>query len=241
MDNFRNYWIISLSIILAILALIASYFGSSEFGFQNFEDTVRIISIPVKFFIPIISLMLGYAAIVGEIERGSMSSLTTYPVTRLEIIIGKFLGLGSVISTIVIIGFGISGLIIAFNVNNPNIGFYLLFIFVSILHGLIYLSLALLFSALFKKRSSSMAGVILLWFFFNMIWSFIMFGILIFAGIDIYNPADWYFQIQLLNPSSSSGLIGLEIINDYLIIVSLFVWIIIPIFLSYWLFKKKDI
>lgn len=242
MDNFRNYWILSLSIILAALSLIASYFSSTGFGFQDFETTIRIISVPVQFFIPIISLMLGYGTIVGEIERGSMSSLLTHPVTRFDVIIGKFIGLGSVIATIVVFGFGISGIIIAINIPNPNIGEYLLFIFTSILLGLVFMSLALLFSTLFKKRSSSMAGAILLWFFFIIIWQFIMIGIL-FAALQNFESStpDWYYNIQLFNPAISSSFIGSGLIEDYIIIFSLITWCVIPILLSYIIFRKKDV
>ena len=48
-----------------------------------------------SFLIPIIAFMLGYATIIGEIERGSMSSLLSLSATRFEIVVGKFLGLGA--------------------------------------------------------------------------------------------------------------------------------------------------
>jgi len=99
LDNVRNKWIIILTIIFTTLTLVVSYFGSIfSQGWQDFGVTIGGMMSLVQFLIPIIGLMLGYAAIIGEIEKGSMSSLLSLPINRLEIIMGKFLGLGGVLS-----------------------------------------------------------------------------------------------------------------------------------------------
>jgi Cu-processing system permease protein len=193
MDNFRNKWIIILSIIFAILVVIISYFGSQGFGqdWSSLENTIGGLEGIVTLIIPIISLMLGYAAIVGEIEKGSMSSLLALPVNRYEIILGKFLGLGSVICSTILIGFGYTP--------------YLSFIGISILIGLAFLSVSMFFSTLFKKRSSAMGGAIFLWFFFSIIWQIILVGVLFAAmmsgGItDSTSIPGWFFPFLLANP-----------------------------------------
>ena len=66
-----------MSVIFALFALVFSYFGSSfgaspELGFQGFAFTIASMMISVVLLIPIIGLMLGYAAILGEIEKGSI-------------------------------------------------------------------------------------------------------------------------------------------------------------------------
>lgn len=186
LDNVRNKWIIVLTIIFASLALVVSYFGSIfSQGWQNFGATISGMMSLVQFLIPIIGLMLGYAAIIGEIEKGSMSSLLSLPVNRLEIILGKFFGLGSIISFTTLIGFGVAGIVIAANVADVNYADYLVFIGATILLGLVFLSLSLFFSSLFKKRSTAMGGAILLWFLFNMILPLVFVGIMIASsGIE---------------------------------------------------------
>ena len=89
MDNIRNKWIIILTIIFTSLTLVVSYFGSIYTnGWQDLGTTIQGMSNLVTLLIPIIALMLGYAAIIGDIEKGSMSSLlsllahsTTIPLT----------------------------------------------------------------------------------------------------------------------------------------------------------------
>jgi len=112
----------------------------------------------VTLLIPIIALMLGYSAINGEIERGSMSSIISLPVSRLEILLGKFFGLGSLLAITIIIGFGFAGIVIGLNVTDVDYLSYLFFILSTVILGLVFLVIALFLSAFFKKRSAAKKG-----------------------------------------------------------------------------------
>lgn len=258
MDNIRSKWIIALTIIFASLTILVSYAGSLGDRWQDLTLTVSGMMALVQFLVPIIGLMLGYAAIVGEVEKGSMNSLLGMPVTRFEIILGKFLGLGAVLSTTILIGFGLAGIVISINISDVNYATYLIFIGATILIGLIFLNIALLFSSFFKKRTSSMGMAIFSWFFFTIIWSFIT-GIILIATHTIetlqdptFIPPDWFFGTNLVNPLSAySGLVQLNMdafrgylpsfYSNGLMILILMTWIIIPLLLSYVLFKRRDV
>ncbi|MBN2603449.1 MAG: ABC transporter permease [Candidatus Thermoplasmatota archaeon] len=265
MDNVRNFWIILITIIFAILTVAMSAFGAyfSE-GWQDLGMTIALMMSIVQLLVPIIALMLGYAAIVGEIEKGSMNTLVSLPVKRIEIILGKFLGLGIVLTFSIVVGFGIAGIIIGIMVPDVNYIEYLIFIAATVLVGLVYLNVALFFSTLFKKRSTALGGAIFLWFFFNMILPVILMGIA-FAGAafsDILEGTvpEWYYGIQLINPmsvysalvtlnvegvlSSASGAVQIQYPSFYttwLMVLILFVWIVGFLLLSYQRFNKKDI
>lgn len=258
MDNFRNLWIILVTIIFAALALVVSYFGSLGRGWQDLELTIAGMMYLVNLLIPIIALMLGYASIVREIEKGSMNSLLSHPVDRWEIIIGKFLGLGGVLSLSIFIGFGFSGIIIGILASNVNYVAYLIFIISSILLGLVYLSLSMMFSVLFKKRSSSMGMAIFIWFFFAIIWEIISAGLIFITGGSFFDVPSWYFIFQLINPIVSFQLLiilnvvpaGGEITlsqdwpsfyTSELMVLILFIWILVPMLLSFIFFEKRDI
>jgi Cu-processing system permease protein len=262
LDNVRNKWIIILTIIFASLTLVVSYFGSifTE-GWQDLGTTIQGMMSLVQLLIPIIALMLGYAAIIGDIEKGSMSSLLSLPVTRFEILIGKFIGLGGLLSLTIIIGFGIAGIVIGFNVSNVDYLDYIIFIFATILIGLVFLVLAIFLSVFFNKRSTAMGGAIFLWFLFNIILPIIFIGILA-TSTDIINvidnAPDWYHILNLFNPlqvysflvtlnvgpalSMDNLLIAYpEYYSSILMTIILFSWIIVFMFLSYLRFNKRDI
>jgi Cu-processing system permease protein len=265
MDNVRNLWIIVMTIIFAALTIAMSALGSYFLeGWQSLEITVLMMMSIVSLLVPIIGLMIGYAAVVGEVEKGSMSMMISLPVSRLQIIIGKLLGLGGVLSFTIIVGFGISGIIIGIMVPNVNYVEYLIFIIATILVGLVYLNVAFFFSTVFKKRSTALGGAIFLWFFFNMILPIILLGIA-WGGAALSDIAkgvvpDWYFLVDLVNPMSVySALVYLnigggaspnftgprlqypEFYSSILMVLILLLWIIGFFALSYLRFKNKDI
>lgn len=267
MDNIRNKWIIILSFIFALLTLVISYFGSIySSGWQDLNGTVVGMMSLVQLLVPIIALILGYATIIGEIEKGSMSALLSHSISRFEIVIGKFLGLGCILSLSIIIGFGIAGIIISINVSDVNFLNYLIFIFSTILIGLVFLSISIFFSTIFKKRTTAIGGAIFLWFLFNMILPIVFFGILA-ANVGLENitaiglgeqqPPSWYYIVTLLNPIdvySTLNVLALgitlpnltissypEFFSSYLMAFLLILWITIFQILAFWRFKKADI
>ena len=261
MDNIRNTWIIIVSIIFALLTIIASYAGSYGHGWQDLNQTIVVMIIIVQIVISIIGLMLGYAAIGGEIQRGSMNSLLSLPISRLDIIIGKFLGLGAVLSSTILIGFGFAGIIIGINVPDVDFAGYFLFIGASILNGLVFLSVSLLFSSLFKRRTRSMGMAIFMWIIFMpILWSLIM-AMMLFASTSMEKITagiipDWFYAINLINPQSAySGLVSTNIVrlpeattaappsfyNNGVFLSIMAIWIIVPLILSYLFFKRRDV
>ena len=267
MDNVRNKWIILISVMFALLTLVISYFGSlGSTGWQDLGVTIAGMESLITFLIPIIALMLGYAAVIGEIERGSMSSLLSLSATRFEIIVGKFLGLAGVLCFMILVGFGVAGLVIAVNVSNINYLDYLAFLGATMLLGLVFLSISMFLSTIFNKRSAAMGGAILLWFLFRIILPIVFIGFLA-TSVDITTigptstiiTPDWYNIIQFFNPTAVySSLITVAIspvssmdfssiipppswYSSWLLVSVLFVWILLFFSLAVWRFQKKDI
>jgi len=261
MDNIRNKWIIALSIIFAILAIIVSYFGSYGQGWQSLVNTILGMMGLVQFLVPIIGLMLGYVAIVGEIEKGSLSALLSFPVQRYEIVVGKFIGLSCVLAISLTAGLGIGGIIIALTTSGENFGSYLVFLGATVLMGMVFISIALLFSALLKRRSTSMGMAIFLWFFFTMIYGMITAGIaFIIVGFDKIMTdgfPSWYYTISTVNPLSAYSVLvsmdlgitsGQDVPIHYpsffsvgFLTIVLLIWIAVTLFLTIRIFKKREI
>lgn len=267
LDNIRNKWIILVAAMFAILTLVVSYFGSlGTSGWQNLGNTISGMTQLGSFLISIVAFMLGYATIIGEIERGSMSSLLALSANRFEIVVGKWLGLGAVLCFTILVGFGIAGLLIALNVSNVDFLQYGVFIGVTMIFGLVFLSVALFFSTVFSKRSTAMGGAIFLWFLFNIILPIVFVGLLAttidFTKITMQSQLvvpDWYFALNLLNPISVySSLIGVAIApvqsstgsglipnptwySPGLLLGVLIIWVIMFFILAVWRFQRKDI
>jgi Cu-processing system permease protein len=267
MDNIRNKWIILVAAMFAILTLVVSYFGSlGTSGWQDLGNTITGMTELGSFLISIVAFMLGYAAIIGEIERGSMSSLLSLSANRFEIVVGKWLGLGAVLCFTIFVGYGFAGILIAFNVSNVDILEYLVFIGLTMIFGLVFLTVALFFSTIFSKRSTALGGAIFLWFLFNIILPIVFVGLLAttidFTQITMESTLkapDWYFVLNLFNPISVySTLITITIApvqsstgsgfipnpswySSGLLLGVLVSWIIVFFILAVWRFQRKDI
>lgn len=267
MDNFRNKWIILVAAMFAILTLVVSYFGSlGTSGWQGLGNTISGMTELGSFLLSIVAFMLGYATIIGEIERGSMSSLLSLSANRFEIVVGKWLGLGGVLCITIFVGYGVAGIVISLNVSNVDILEYFVFISLTMVFGLVFLSVALFFSTIFSKRSTALGGTIFLWFLFNIILPIVFIGLLA-TTIDLtritiestLKAPDWYFVLNLFNPISVySSLIGLTIgpvqsstgsgfipnpswYTTGLLLGVLATWIIVFFILAVWRFQRKDI
>ena len=267
MDNIRNKWIILVAAMFAILTLVVSYFGSlGTSGWQSLGNTISGMTELGSFLISIVAFMLGYATIIGEIERGSMSSLLSLSANRFEIVVGKWLGLGAVLCFTIFVGYGIAGLLIALNVSNVDVLEYLVFIGLTMLFGLVFLTVALCFSTVFAKRSTALGGAIFLWFLFNIILPIVFVGLLAttidFTQITMQSTItapDWYFVLNLCNPisvystlitfaigpvqsSTGSGLIpNPSWYSTGLLLGVLLAWIVVFYLLAVWRFQRKDI
>ena len=266
-DNVRNRWIVALTIIFVILMLLASYVAGAQTGggavLGGMEETViGLMSIAV-ILIPLIAVMLGYASIAGECENGSMGVLLSYPIRRGEVLVGKLIGLGSVIVVSTVVGFGSAGILIAATVGAESGVAYLSFIGLTILSGFLYLSMAVLFSTIAKSRARALGmGVVL--FFWSMIYGMIIFGVYMATGGDIQGLItgtepfpDWLYATIVISPTDLYQLavmlaFGIGQVFGYSFDVPFFMtttfavmvqilWIELAVVLAYFSFKKRDI
>ena len=94
-DGLRNRWVLAVTILLAALALALAFLGSApvgEVGAAPLEIVVVSLASLSILLVPLIALLLSFDAIVGEAERGTLLLLLAGPVTRWQIVLGKFVG-----------------------------------------------------------------------------------------------------------------------------------------------------
>ena len=92
-DSLRNRWVLAAALLLAALALSLGFLGSSPTGSVKVDPlTVTVVSLSSLsiFLIPLIAMLLSYDALIGEIERGTMALLLSYPISRNQILAGNY-------------------------------------------------------------------------------------------------------------------------------------------------------
>jgi ABC-type transport system involved in multi-copper enzyme maturation permease subunit len=263
MDNARNKWIIALTIIFIILTIAASVMaGGGEIG--NMGDTVGALLSIASFLVPIIAIMLGYATISGEAESGALSVVLSYPVRRSEVLFGKFFGLGAVLCFSVLLGFGSAGLVISATTGSSQWWGFIQFILLTMLIGLVYLSLSICCSSILKRRVTSLAAGIVI-FFEGMIIGMIFFGALLatggsledFTSGNLDDMPEWFWYDPYLSPTDgyqTASTLAFDVneffgftlefpswLNMGTIVLSQLLWLFIPLILAYYFFEKRDI
>ena len=65
------------------------------------------------FLVPLVALLISHDAIVGEMERGTMLLLLSYPVSRRQVLLGKFVGHLAILAFATVLGYGTAALALA--------------------------------------------------------------------------------------------------------------------------------
>jgi len=246
-ERLRNRWVLVVALVFAVFALAIAYFGAAqqgEVGFRGIEATVASLVSLVTYLVPLIALILGYDAIVGERERGSLELLMAMPVTRGEILLGKYLGLAGALAASTALGFGAGMLPLAQELTARDLYHYAGFVASAILLGLAFLSLSLLVSVLARDRVRASGVAIGLWFFFVLVYDLLLMGALVasgghlsstvFAGALVCNPADLFRLFNIFNDEQVQSMYGLATVmpeglsNPWVLLAMMAGWIVLP-------------
>ncbi|WP_229413461.1 ABC transporter permease [Massilia violaceinigra] len=255
-DRIRNRWVVAVAVIFALFALAIAYFGASqqgEVGFRSIDVTVASLVSLVIYLVPLIALILGYDAIVGERERGSLELMLSMPITRFEILLGKYCGLAAALASSTVLGFGAGLLPLAAELTVRDGYHYAGFVGSAILMGMAFLSISMLVSVLALDRVRASGVAIGLWFFFVLIFDLLLMGALVlsqgrlgsntFAALLMLNPADVFRLLNIFSSEQAQSMYGLATVmpggltDPAVLLAIMAAWVVIPFLLANWSFK----
>ncbi len=157
-------WLFGFAALFAVLVLGLSYFGlvqSREVGFQGFARVTLSLLNLVLFTVPLISLTLGVSSIAGG--RETLALLLAQPISRGEVLAGKFLGLAAALGVTQALGFGGGGLVVAFHAGAEQVPGFLVLTGLSLFLGWLTLATALFIATLWPDRVKALSMALLLW------------------------------------------------------------------------------
>ena len=255
-DRMRNRWVLAVTLVFTIFSLVIAYFGGAQqgaVGFRSIEFTIASLVSLVIYLIPLISLLLGFDAIVGERERGSLDLLLSLPITRLELLLGKYLGLAAALTLSTLVGFGLVAVLLYQHISWSGLYHYVGFMISSVLLGLAFLSMAVLMSVVARDRTRASGLAIAMWFFFVLVFDLLLLGILVgtggsfggdaFAWLLLLNPADVFRILNVFSLDDVRTMYGLASIvppslGSPLVMGGVMAaWIVLPLAVARWRFK----
>lgn len=168
-DARKNRWFVVISSLFALLAVSFSLLGLSgigSLGITGFGRTAASLLNLVILIVPLMGLLLGSMSLVGEREQGTLETLLAQPITVAEIFLGKYLGAAVAMTLTLLLGFAVSGFVIAHYAGANQIGDYWILVLYTLLLGLVFLSLGFFFSIFTRRHTMAIGLALFLWFLF---------------------------------------------------------------------------
>jgi len=262
-DGLRNRWIAAAIILLGTLAFALSILGSAPTGSVRASDldiTVISLSSLSVYLIPLIALMLSFDALVGEFERGTMMLLLTYPVTRGQVIMGKFIGHVLILFMAIFAGYGGAIIIMTLLTGGSTEGWqaYAIMMMSSLLLGAVFIALGYLMSILVRERATAVGAAIGLWLVFVVLYDLLLFSVLLiddgqlmsqqlFSLLMLISPTDSYRILNLSlfeGVSEAAGIAGIASeagMSSALLIGVMVSWVIVPLTATLLMFQRREL
>ena len=236
----RNRWVVAMTLLLAALALSLTFLGSAptgNVGTSALDVVIVSLSSLTIFVIPLVALLISHDAIVGEMERGTMLLLLSYPVSRLQVLLGKFLGHLAVLT----FATAFAGMILT-----------------SILLGAVFIAIGYLISALVRERATAAGIAIGVWLLLVVLFDMALLGALVvdqgrtisstaLSGMLLFNPTDVYRLFNLAGAENVSVLTNMSGIADQaslspvVLLATLVIWVLVPLTLAGLTFSRREL
>ena len=263
-EGLRNRWVLATTLLLAGLALSLTFLGSAPtgtVGVRALDVVIVSLSSLTIFLLPLIALLISHDAIVGEMERGTMLLLLSYPVGRWQVLIGKFVGHLPILAFATLLGYGAAAGALAVTGAEIDAQSWVAFatmIGSSILLGAAFIAVGYLVSALVRERGTAGGIAVGIWLVFVLIYDMALLGLLVvdqgqvlsgglLNALLLLNPADAYRLFNLTGSagvSAFSGMAGVAqsaTLSPSTLLAALAAWALVPLALAAFAFSRREL
>jgi Cu-processing system permease protein len=248
-DLIRSKWLLSYGLFFGIVTDLLFRFGSS--GASVVVSLMNIVLI----IIPLVSLIFGMIYLYNS--REFMELLLTQPIDRKHVFLGMFLGLSVPLSIIYLIGIYLP--LIYIRVDTQSVGAFWNLGVTGMVLTIIFTAIAFYISTIFEDKIKGLGLAVLLWLFFIVIYDGIILIILfLFADYPLDNVSIIFSLINPVNLGRIFLLLQLDIsalmgytgavfsrffgssIGIIVSLISMLIWIFVPMLMGQTKFLKKD-
>ena len=258
-DALSSKWFLLYTIAFTTLAIGVSFIslaGSGEHGFAGFGKTAAGLLNLIMLVVPLMALTAGAGTIAGERERGTLLYLLAQPLSRTELLLGKFVGLAIALSCSLCIGFGLSAGLLAWRAGGVGVGSFMMLLVFTIVLALSMLSLGVLISV--QSRRAGVATGLSLFVWLGLVFLSdlgLMAGTVLFKlrvqevfALAIINPLQAFKMNVIVNLNASLdvlGPVGMYASQEYgdslpwLLTGVIALWCVLPLVIATVIFRKR--
>lgn len=260
-EGLRNRWVAAATLLLALLALALAFVGAAPTGEVDagrLAVTVVSLASLAIYLLPLIALLLAFDAIVGEAEQGTLLLLLAHPVSRWQVLLGKFLGHGAILAFATVVGFGAAGVAVGL-VQPPSAAEWTAFaglIGASVLLGWSFVAIGYLVSVLVAERATAAGVAVAVWLVLVVLYDMGLLGALVatqgqgpigdlLPALLMLNPADAYRLVNLTGFDAAAAVAGFgqatEGVSVGAAIAALAAWVAVPLGVAGLIFTRREI
>jgi Cu-processing system permease protein len=256
----RSRWFLLYAAVFAVLSIGFSTLaltGSDLTGQPGFGRTSAGLLNLMLLIVPLIGLTVGALSLAGERHDGNLDYLLAQPVSPGEIFVGKYLGAALSLVLMLLLGFGCAAVVMAFQGGAAGIGDFALLSALTLLLGLAMLRVGYAISSRAPQTSAAFGIAVTLWLVFVIVGDLGLMSSAIvmdispqtLLGLTLLNPLDVFkllsvdrlqTSLDVLGPAGSYALERLGAGLTPVLFGLMALWVMLPLPLGYWLFKRTD-
>jgi Cu-processing system permease protein len=254
----RNRWVAILVVMMVLFSLVLSAAGSAPsgaLGADRLSVTVASLTGLAVYLIPLMALLLSFDAIAGEIERGTLALMLTYPLSRPGLLLGKFMAHLAVLGIALISGYGAAAGVAFLSDPAAAMGLEPLFrlFWSSLLLGSAFLGIGYAVSAIARRPGAAAGMAVGAWLLLIVLFDLALLAAVVaddggafttrlFPWFLLGNPADAFRLFNLAASeatSAASGVAGAaESIPILRALASVLLWPLIGFLMALAAFRK---
>lgn len=158
-ERTRDRWVLVISVLFVLLASAVSLYGRSLEADAATLTGPSLVTL-ASLLVPLVALVLGHDAICGEAERNTLGLLLSLPISRTEVVLGKFGG--RLLALGLAVGLGLGAAILLSGEGHRAA--LLALMLPTCLLGATFLALGLLVSTVVQRQVTAASLVIAIWF-----------------------------------------------------------------------------
>ncbi|MGC8203367.1 ABC transporter permease [Aliiroseovarius sp. PTFE2010] len=256
----RNRWVLIAVLLMVVFSLVLSAAGSAPtgaLGADRLSVVVASLTSLSVYLVPLVALLMSFDAIAGEVERGTLPLLLTYPVARWEVLTGKLLAHVTILILAMVAGYGAAAILAIATDAQAVDGLNALWrlTWTSVLLGATFLGLGYAVSALSRRASGAAGLAIGIWLGLVVLYDLGLlaavvaddggfFTTQIFPAALLANPADAFRLFNLSAAESSSAAFGVAgaagTIPQWQSLGSVVIWPFVALMLAALTFRKVE-
>ena len=237
----RRRWALGMTVLFGVFAVGIVLFGGSSVGPTRYGALLATLVELGVYVVPLVALVAGYDTVVGAAARGSLDMLFALPVSRPQLLVGKYLGRLAVLGGAIAVGLGAGGVLAVQSVGLAGAGSYATVLLAAVLTGAAFLSVSVLVSTLASKPTHALGGVLVAWLWFVLLHDLAAIGLVaavelpeaLLAATVLANPAD-VFRLFVLSgletaPGGFAAVLAEMPLSAPVLLAALVAWIVVPL------------